>query len=132
MHGSEARQKEITEFKKAKLMAQSMNTRVLVYVQMRGAISESAFDMDRLTMADAAENKSLIQVADAGMISTTKDPETSIVTHKLALCRFGANGWKGRAVMDGPHGRFVPDELENGMESQFGAVFPAAPGDPGL
>jgi len=124
LSSTQLRQREITELKNLKLMAQTYGTRVLVYAQLRDAISATSFNIDRLSVQDAAENKGLARVIDAGFVSTTKDPTTCIVHQKLALSRFGGNDWKTSVVMDGDRGRFLPGDGTQSIQSSFAINIP--------
>lgn len=107
----EERLQELQHLKKIKLMAQALDTRALVMMQMRSAIlgTPAALNIDKLSSFDAAENKALANYADACMVSTKRDPKdpSGKVQFKLDLCRWDRPGWIGAATTDGEYQLFT-------------------------
>jgi hypothetical protein len=97
----ELRRLEIQHFKKLKLMAQLLGTRVLVYNQIRGQVAGKITDARRLSVNDAAENSSLGNMADAGIVSGTKDEQAKTVHFRLEFSRFSEAEWIAVMHMNG-------------------------------
>jgi hypothetical protein len=105
----EARAKEFLHFKKLKLMAQILGTRILVFMQIKAALqaSSASLNIDKMSSFDAAENHALPNYADAAVVATKLAKDES-VTFKLDICRFSKPGGIIRAKMDGDNQLFIP------------------------
>jgi hypothetical protein len=113
----EDRAQEFLHFKKLKLMAQALETRVVVFMQMRAALlsTNAAYNIDKLTCFDAAENHALPNYADAGIVATRLNPNDAEpkITFKLDLCRFSRPGWRETAILDGEYQLFRETDIYN-------------------
>ena len=107
---AEERAQEFLQFKKLKLMAQVLGTRIMVFMQIKSALqaSPASLNIQKMSCFDAAENHALPNYADAALVATRLHPADNTVTFKLDVCRFGKAGWIERAYMDGDNQLFLP------------------------
>lgn len=127
MTDNRKRQEEGFQFLRLKVMAGDMYSRFLVFHQMRHAISGTAFNIDKLSVNDAAENKALPAFADAGFVSTTKNTE-NLVTIRLDIDRNQESGAMDTYRLDGARQQFL--RHDNVDDQRASAAADAAGEDP--
>ncbi len=106
------RRLELREFLRLKELALKYDTRVIVFQQMRSALSPTANDIRKLSVMDAADNKGLGLFADSAVVSTKKQ-QNNTVTFKLDLERNSGTMKIVCARLNGALQRFIPYTLQD-------------------
>lgn len=123
------RKAELQFFLSLKEWAVARGTRLLVHQQMATAATKHADKLPKIHASDGAENKALVQYADAVWVSTRKvknidgevmsdtDNNSGYVGMKLDLFRGGNDGWARWLRMNGPRQMFEPHNRYSTMET---------------
>jgi len=129
-----SRQREIDALVEFKYMADELGIRSLVFQQMATHLAKQATNINNLHEGMAAENKSLVQVADVVWVSTPKLEEVTVNQQGKLASRLSvgfyhafhrgqaAGSWRRFAKLDGPRQLFLAPTDKDRFEGTPGAL----------